>query len=612
MKPRAETSCTDENAKSGLRMQRCRRLLSFSLMRCKGGGGKNAMKLVLPRTLRIFGALLLSTLAAGCGPGFFGTWEGGPGTEFPNSGLNATLGPNDGVGTNICSYSGKMSLHLGTLDDLGQLIVLGNFSADLTPVAGTDPACPSSVTFFTSRLQGTFQGSFNTFSFKVKDGCTLSGDFFIDNGIYEMSGTLSCDAPGGTTGKFAIDCDPSLISNKGCFNIESLGDSQTLPVSSATVLPDGRVVIIAGTGDGKKVRGAIELYTPAALKFTSSKAALLRARTGHTATLLTTGPQAGKILIAGGEDRQDRTSLASTELYDPITDAVTCIDGSQPSGSPATCPSSTKMIDARVGHSATLLGSGKVLLAGGLSTAAPAGGPPTVSTLATAELYDPVTERFTCVDGSVPTGNPPACPSATDLVHPRLGHTATVLKNGQVLLVGGLDVDLSSATAAQTIGSAEIFDPTSGHFLPTSRDMISNRMGHSATLLGSGQVLLAGGMSGTADLHGVSFTSLNSAEIYDPASDTFTATGDLHTARVLAAAALRPDGKVIVSGGWDGTIAVDSGMAAHHPVNGRTLQSIEIFDPSTGSFSRGGKMSIPGGHQVLIGLPPESFPTQAE
>src|ERR1019366_10681100 len=99
----------------------------------------------------------------------------------------------------------------------------------------------------------------------------------------------------------------------------------------APVLSDGRVVIIGGA-DGDKVRGAIELYTPAALKFTSSKAALLRARTGHTATLLTTGPQAGKILIAGGEDRQDRTSLASTELYDPVADAATCIDGSQPSG----------------------------------------------------------------------------------------------------------------------------------------------------------------------------------------------------------------------------------------------------------------------------------------
>jgi hypothetical protein len=439
--------------------------------------------------------------------------------------------------------------------------------------------------------------------------------------VFLVAQQLSCSADltnVGTTsvmtnGKLKAQNSTSII--RGTFTATcASGCSNRSPDSalpnSATLLPNGRVVVIGGADSGG-VPGAIELYTPATRKFTSSKATMLRTRSGHTATLFTTGPQAGKILIAGGEDRQDRTSLASTELYDPITDAVTCIDGSQPSGSPATCPSSTKMIDARVGHSATLLGSGKVLLAGGLSTAAPAGGPPTVSTLATAELYDPVTERFTCVDGSVPTGNPPACPSATDLVHPRLGHTATVLKNGQVLLVGGLDLDLSGGTA-ETIGSAEIFDPTSGHFLPTSRDMISNRMGHSATLLGSGQVLLAGGMSGTADLHGVSFSSLISAEIYDPASDTFTATGDLHTARVLHAAALRRDGKVILGGGWDGTIAVDSGMAAHHPVNGRTLQSIEIFHPSTGSFSRGGKMSIPGGHQSLIGLPPDSFPTQTE
>lgn len=570
------------------------------------------MKLVLPRTLRIFGALLLATLVAGCGPGLFDTWLGGPGTSYPNAGLTATLGSNSGVPPNTCVYSGEMALDLDTINVGFFALVLGKFSASLTAKPTTPTLCPSSWTFYASELSGSFRGSpKDTFSFTVRDGCSLSG--FVNKttpmSIYTMSGDLSCGGGGvvGDSGTFVIDCDP--IHGATCVDFGSMSDSQTPQIGSVTVLPDGRVVIIAGTGDSKKVPGAIELYTPATRGFTSSKATMLRARSGHTATLLTTGPQAGKILIAGGEDRQDRTSLASTELYDPITDAVTCIDGSQPSGSPASCPSSTKMIDPRIGHSATLLGSGKVLLVGGLSTAAGVGGLPTVSTLATAELYDPVTERFTCVDGSAPTGDPPACPSAGNLAHPRAGHTATVLKNGQVLLAGGLDLDLSGATA-QTLGAAEIFDPTSGHFLPTSRDMISNRMGHSATLLGSGQVLLAGGMSGTADLHGVSFSSLNSAEIYDPASDTFTATGDLHTARVLHAAALRRDGKVIVGGGWDGTIKLASGMAGHHAVSGRTLQSIEIFDPSTGSFSRGGKMSIPGGHQVLIGLPPESFPTQ--
>jgi len=578
------------------------------------------MKLVLPRILRIFGALLLSSLVAGC-YGLFGTWSGGPGTEFAGEkGLELTLGPNAGVGTLTCTYKGAMTLNLDTLVILVP-VVFGTYSDNLTPVSSNSKDCFPSIPPETKlELLGTFAGSqaSNSFSLSLTGGgggCSLSGSVagpIRVLGYYEqMNGKFTCPVnPGtGNHGPFTIDCALGTGLNNACVKFSS--DSQTLRIGTATVLPNGRVVVIGGADSGG-VPGAIELYTPATRKFTSSKAAMLRARTGHTATLLTTGPQAGKILIAGGEDRRDRTSLASTELYDPITDAVTCIDGSQPSGSPATCPSSTKMIDARVGHSATLLGSGKVLLAGGLSTAAPAGGFPTVSTLPTAELYDPVTERFTCVDGSGPAGNPPACPSATDLVHPRVGHTATVLKNGDVLLVGGLDVDLSSATAAQTIGSAEIFDPTSGHFLPTSRDMISNRMGHSATLLESGQVLLAGGMSGTADLHGVSFSSLNSAEIYDPASDTFTATGDMHSARVLHAAALRRDGKVILGGGWDGTIAVDSGMAAHHPVNGRTLQSIEIFDPSTGSFSRGGKMSIPGGHQSLIGLPPDSFPTQTE
>ena len=71
------------------------------------------------------------------------------------------------------------------------------------------------------------------------------------------------------------------------------------------------------------------------------------------------GPVSIKILIAGGFDRGGTTSLSSTELYDPVADAVTCIDGSQPSGTPSACPSSTNMIDSRAGHTATVLSNGK-------------------------------------------------------------------------------------------------------------------------------------------------------------------------------------------------------------------------------------------------------------
>src|SRR5512140_26592 len=122
------------------------------------------------------------------------------------------------------------------------------------------------------------------------------------------------------------------------------------------------------------------------------------ARGHHTATLLPDG----RVLIAGGYD-EPTTCLAGAELYDPATGSFT-VTGS--------------LANARASHTATLLPSGKVLVTGGISFG-PAGGPPY---LASAELYDPATGTF------APTGA---------MATPRSGHTATLLQDGRVLIVGG-------------------------------------------------------------------------------------------------------------------------------------------------------------------------------
>jgi len=150
----------------------------------------------------------------------------------------------------------------------------------------------------------------------------------------------------------------------------------------------------------------------------------------------------------------------------------------------------------------------------------------------------------------------------------RIDHTATLLQNGDVLLVGGGTI--TNNDYAETT-SAELFDHATGSFRPTG-EMKTARRWHTATLLPDGKVLVAGGgVDG-----GFDFYPMDSAELYDPAAGKFTPVGQMQVARLWHSATLLSNGKVLIAGG----LSPD-----------QLLATAELYDPATKAFSPTGSMS---------------------
>jgi hypothetical protein len=262
---------------------------------------------------------------------------------------------------------------------------------------------------------------------------------------------------------------------------------------TATLLSNGRVLIVGGYGEGADVLSSAEVFDPVTNTF-SLAATLMTARAGHTAVLLDNG----QVLMAGGVSA-GWMFLASAELYDPVTHRFVA---------------AASMTTSRESHVAVRLHDGRVLVTGGHT-----GARRKLTILASSEIYDPRTDRFS---------------RQGDMHSRRHKHDAVRLVDGSVLVTGGAD----ERDDRGQYRSTERYDPKSGRF-SHGPDMRFSRFKHagSTQLLPSGSVLIGGGAP--------------KAELFNGTSSTFVQVpGEVSLAGQFSAVAMLLNGTVLITGGY--------------------------------------------------------------
>ena len=420
-------------------------------------------------------------------------------------------------------YNGDTNCNGSTSSALAETVNKAN--ATLALASSSNPSTYGSSVTFTATVSPSLATGTVTFI----NGTTTLGTGTISGAIASYSTSTLAVGSSSIAASYGGDANDngstSSVLTQTVQPANFVGTSGQMQASlygqTATQLTTGQVLIAGGMSTSGVVNGA-ELYTLSSQTFASANPINV-ARWLHTATLLNDGT----VLIAGGSDLTNQETLDTAEIYDPTAGTFTLL--------------SNTLNTARVGHSATLLNNGQVLLVGGYD--------PDYGLISDAELYDPPTQTF------IDLGDTNA---------PRYKHTATMLQNGQALIAGGE----TDPTPSGAFNTAELYNPATQVFTPVLVPMTAAREGQAAALLNSGQVLITGGDNPPAG-------SLNSAEIFDPTANTFTAvTSTMTVPRISHLATLLNGGKVLITGG-----ATDSNGTS------TALNSAEVYDPTSQTFT---------------------------
>ena len=329
----------------------------------------------------------------------------------------------------------------------------------------------------------------------------------LPDGRVIVAGGHAVSYPAGGTPPLAEIYDPDTRSWSFTSPMQSFHSKHTV-----TALADGRVLVTGGEGRISLVRGneltVSEVYDPGADAWTVTGPMTTEEPFNHTANLLADG----RVLVAGGTAS---TVLADAQLYDPVTN---------------TWSTTNPMHHPRTYHASVRLRDGRILVAGGYDDS----GLP----MNTAEIWDPNTGQWTDTGPMVAAYHS----ETNDMV---------VLRSGQALLVAGVTVVNGQLVQSR---DAQIFNPATGTWRPTTPLPGPPRTDHTVTALPDGRVLVAGGLTEDLTLPStpVSSVALADAYVFDPARETWTIAPPMDVARSEAAAALLQDGTVLVAGGQHG------------------------------------------------------------
>ena len=313
-------------------------------------------------------------------------------------------------------------------------------------------------------------------------------------------------------------------------------------LADGTVFTDGGFYQYPNSGFVDVSAGA-QIYDPI------SQTAKEILNTGGGAYSTASALQDGRVLVVGGVDTTNRTLITVT-AYDPAVGQGVLL---------------SSHAHAEGGAASVILADGRVVATGGFDASGI-----TTGAASAADIFTPATGLWT---------------SAASMASPRQYHTASILSNGRMLVVGGND-GMSTVFA-----SAELYDPTANTW-SSAGNMATARYAHTATVLGDGSVLVAGGSNRITPCSCTTFQA--TAELFNPTSGAWTTTGSLVTPRLDHTATLLPGGKVLVVGGV-------GGIPSTTQSSGASLTSTEIYDPSSGTWSAGASLNTPRtGHTATL------------
>ena len=302
---------------------------------------------------------------------------------------------------------------------------------------------------------------------------------------------------------------------------------------SATLLPDGRVLVVGGMDGGFNPLRTSEVFDPETNLWTTADE-MREARTEHSATLL----EDGRVIVTGGMNEKLQI-IGTTEIFDPETGKWSEFEG---------------MRTVRRGHFTLPLPDGRVAVVGGVGQTLGGLGIlaniSAVGALLSTEIYDPKTDTWS---------------QAGDMREGHSGGLAAVLKDGRVLIAGGYN-------QAEALASSEVFDPSSDQWMRTA-SMVRKTFANTATVLSDGSVLFTGGFGMSRAKGGITPGS----EVFDPKTNEWRKAPDTVHGRMGHTSTLLPDGRVVTIGG----------STAEGPVN-----TAEYMEPKTWLWSEITPMSV--------------------